>query len=459
VIEKPPGFFEGTEMPTAGWWEALWPDPASVLRSVGITPGMDVIDLCSGDGWFTMQIAKIARHVVAIDIDAELLDVARKRLAESGIKNCDLVAGDAYEVARLSPEPADFVFMANAFHGVPDKPRLARAVRNALKPGGRFAIVNWHQQPREDTMILGEPRGPRTDLRLSPEQTINAARVDGMKHAGLFDVPPYHYALILERVGTMATILNNKDPKASSVFQPAALLREARRQKGVPAVDVPPVCILDPDGDIVRRLRKEGRARVFDGWPCYHTELDTFELAGRTVGIIGCAVGAPFAVLIAEELFASSCSLLLSLTSAGQIVPAGPTPYFVIIDRALRDEGTSYHYAPAAEYGEADPALVKLAAKAIKAQGGNPIVGMSWTTDAPFRETAQAIEAAKARGILAVEMEAAALYTFAKAQGARVLCLAHVTNTMAQSGLDFEKGEADGTIDALRLLEVIVSAT
>ena len=88
-------------------------------------------------------------------------------------------------------------------------------------------------------------------------------------------------------------------------IEPAALLREARRQKGLPVANVPPVCVLDPDGDIVRRLRKEGRSRSFDGWPCYHTQLDAFELAGRTAGIVGCAVGAPFAVLIAEELFAS----------------------------------------------------------------------------------------------------------------------------------------------------------
>src|SRR5438045_9590828 len=100
-------------------------------------------------------------------------------------------------------------------------------------------------------------------------------------------------------------ILHHKDPDAPSVFAPAALLREARRQKGLPAADVPPVCILDPDGDIVRRLRAEGRARPFEGWPCYHTQLDTFDLAGQTAGIVGCAVGAPFAVLIAEELFAS----------------------------------------------------------------------------------------------------------------------------------------------------------
>src|SRR5947209_14151812 len=209
----------------------------------------------------------------------------------------------------------------------------------------------------------------------------------------------------------MPPILSNKSPVAPSVFQPAALLQEARRQKNVPAVDVPAVCILDPDGDIVRRLRAEGRARPFDGWPCYHTQLDVFDLAGQTVGIVGCAVGAPFAVLIAEELFASGCRLLLSLTSAGQIVAAGNPPYFVIIDRALRDEGTSYHYAAPADYAHADPALVALAAEAL---GERAHVGASWTTDAPFRETAQAIEAARERGVLAVEMEAAALYTFAR---------------------------------------------
>jgi hypothetical protein len=55
-------------------------------------------------------------------------------------------------------------------------------------------------------------------------------------------------------------------------------------------------------------------------------------------------------------------------------------------------------------------------------------------------------------------MEAAALYAFARAAGVRVLCLAHVTNTMAQAGDDFEKGEADGTKDALAVLEAVAGA-
>jgi uridine phosphorylase len=257
----------------------------------------------------------------------------------------------------------------------------------------------------------------------------------------------------------MPPILKNKNPLSASVFRPEALMREARRQKGLTAVDVPSVCILDPDGDIVRRLRQSGQTQSFAGWPCYHTRLDTFRLADQTVGIVGCAVGAPFAVLIAEQLFASGCRLLVSLTSAGQITPAGHPPYFVIIERALRDEGTSYHYAEPSEYAEADPRLVAKAMEALRRKGLHAVAGASWTTDAPFRETAEAIQWARSKGALAVEMEAAALYTFAHVAGVQVLCLAHVTNTMGQTTLDFEKGEADGAADALRVLEAIVTRT
>ena len=249
---------------------------------------------------------------------------------------------------------------------------------------------------------------------------------------------------------------HTKNISASSVFKPGALLREARRQKNLAAIDVPSVCILDPDGDLVRRLRKTGEAKPFEAWPCYRTVLDTSTLARQTVGIIGCAVGAPFAVLVAEQLFASGCHLLISLTSAGQITAAGATPYFVVIDRALRDEGTSYHYTAPSEYAEAHPSLVGLAMEALRKKGLNVAVGASWTTDAPFRETSEAIEFAHAKGVLAVEMEAAALYAFAQAANKRVLCLAHVTNTMGQADQDFEKGAAEGTAEAMNVLEALI---
>ncbi len=199
MTNRHPAFFEGTEMPTAGWWPALWPNPAGVLEAVGLKRKMDVIDLCCGDGWFTSAIAKVAHQVIAIDIDRNMLDVARDHLTDAGVINCEFVEGDVYELTTLAPRPADFVFMANAFHGVPDRLRLSRAVRQRLKPGGRFVIVNWHQRPREETTILGEPRGPKTELRMSPQQTIKAVEAGGLKFTELVELPPYHYAVVLER--------------------------------------------------------------------------------------------------------------------------------------------------------------------------------------------------------------------------------------------------------------------
>jgi uridine phosphorylase len=250
-------------------------------------------------------------------------------------------------------------------------------------------------------------------------------------------------------------ILADKHYDAVSVFEPANLLREARRQKGLPAADVPEICVLDPDGDILRGLRRAGRASLSRGWACYHTELYEFTHEGMRFGIIGCAVGASFAVLLAEELFASGCRFLVSMTSAGQIVAQAPPPYFVVIDRALRDEGTSYHYLPPTEFSDADAGLVADAMEALRGTALPVHQGASWTTDAPFRETAAAIEGARARGILAVEMEAAALYAFARARGKPVLCLDHVTNQMAVAAGDFEKGEADGAHASLEVIAAI----
>jgi uridine phosphorylase len=161
--------------------------------------------------------------------------------------------------------------------------------------------------------------------------------------------------------------------------------------------------------------------------------------------------------LIAEELFASGCQLLVSMTSAGQILPVQAPPYFIVIDRALRDEGTSYHYLPPSDYGVADAHLTQLARQALTAGGISVQVGASWTTDAPFRETQQAIDAALHAGILAVEMEAAALYAFAKARGRSVLCFAHVTNQMGRIEGDFEKGAAHGAEESLRVISLVTA--
>jgi uridine phosphorylase len=254
---------------------------------------------------------------------------------------------------------------------------------------------------------------------------------------------------------SLPPILTGKEASEASVFTADNLIREARRQKQLPVSDVPKVCVLDPDGDIVRHLSRTGLAQRDPHWACYHTELWRVTIDELELGIIGCAVGASYAVLLAEQLFACGCGLLISMTSAGRLVELRPPPYFVLIDRALRDEGTSYHYLSPSEFSHADEGVLKLTANALNAEGMRIECGGSWTTDAPFQETASQIAAMTAKGLLAVEMEAAALYAFAAARQKPVVCFAHVTNQMARIDGDFEKGAGDGAIESIRLLATV----
>lgn len=234
------------------------------------------------------------------------------------------------------------------------------------------------------------------------------------------------------------------------------------RRRGLKEEQVPPVCVLDPDGDIARFLVDEGAVEPSASWPGYHTTLYRYVDRSRHFGVVPHAVGGSFATLVAEQLFASGCRLLISITSAGQVVSAGTPPYFIFIDRALRDEGTSYHYVAPEEYVRAGAVAVKAfehSAVTLREHGDEIVTGSAWTTDAPFRETESALLAAREEGILAVEMESASLYAFSAATGNPVVCVAHVTNQMAVREGDFYKGDANGSISALRVISAIADAT
>ncbi len=256
-------------------------------------------------------------------------------------------------------------------------------------------------------------------------------------------------------MASQSPLFQNKHFERPAVFQPENLLRETRRQKSLPTGRVPKVCILDPDGDVVAHLSRNNQTERDPAWACYHTSLYRFQHGKMTFGIIGCAVGGPFAVLLAEQLFVSGCELVVNITSAGQIVPARTPPYFVLIEKALRDEGTSHHYLPPSNYVHLLPEVGECLVTALNQFTPTVERGAAWTTDAPYRETAEAIEFARAEGILAVEMEAASLYAFAQAKQKPVVCFAHITNRMGVSEGDFEKGEADGSLASLRLIETV----
>lgn len=192
------GFFPATSMPDMDWWRALWPDPDGVVQALGVVPGMRALDLACGDGYFTAALARRARPgcTVGLDLDPALLAQARAACADLP---CDWRLGDAMAIGHSCPGPFDVVLMANTFHGVPDKVALARAVAAVLAPEGRFVIVNWYPRPREETVVLGKSRGPRTELRLSPEATMNAIAAAGFERHLTVPLAPYHYGLILRK--------------------------------------------------------------------------------------------------------------------------------------------------------------------------------------------------------------------------------------------------------------------
>jgi protein-L-isoaspartate O-methyltransferase len=193
------GFFPATTMPDADWWQALWPDPAKIVAEMGVHPGTVVIDLCCGDGLFTVPLAGLADRVYAIDIDHCLLEKARAHIAASGQTNCRFIDADAMSVGTVVPEPADYVFLANTFHGVPDQLGLARAIAAILKPQGQFGIINWHRRPRAETVILRQPSGPRTEMRIEARDVATVVEPAGLMLRRIVELPPYHYGAIFTK--------------------------------------------------------------------------------------------------------------------------------------------------------------------------------------------------------------------------------------------------------------------
>lgn len=163
---------------------------------------MTALDLCCGDGYFTAPLAKIVGgRVYALDLDPDMIVAAKAEVEQRGVSVLEWIVADASDVAELVPEKIDFVLMANTFHGVPDQPALIKVVARVLKPRGLFALVNWHQRPREQTTVLGKPRGPRTEMRMSPEAVVAVLKANGFRLLRMVDLPPYHYGAVFEHKG------------------------------------------------------------------------------------------------------------------------------------------------------------------------------------------------------------------------------------------------------------------
>ena len=128
-----------------------------------------------------------------------MLEQARAEVERQGGTVQQWICADALQITQHLPEQMDYVFMGNTFHGVPDQRRLSVVIHDILKPQGIFAIVNWHAINRKNTVVLGKPRGPKTDLRMGPEAVSAVVEPAGFETVKVIELPPYHYGILLRR--------------------------------------------------------------------------------------------------------------------------------------------------------------------------------------------------------------------------------------------------------------------
>jgi uridine phosphorylase len=245
----------------------------------------------------------------------------------------------------------------------------------------------------------------------------------------------------MNRPRSMLPLLHTHALDQPSVLTADALMREVRRARRLKTVPVPPVCVLDFDGDLFDGVVSDGTARPVEEWACFHTPMAAVRRQRVRCGIVPRTIGGPFAVLVAEQLIAAGAKVVVGLTSSGRLAPTLPLPSLVIATEAIRDEGTSLHYLPAAERVSA-PSESLVAALADSLASVAPVRrGLVWTTDAPYRETRRQVRHWSSAGALAVEMQAASLFAFAQTRDAAIAVVAMVSNSGDHGGSQFDTGE------------------
>lgn len=165
----------------------------------------------------------------------------------------------------------------------------------------------------------------------------------------------------------------------------------------------------------------------------FSRELLYLEETGGRIAIAGrFGVGSPAAAVMLEELIAFGVKRFVSVGTAGSLCVDLPPGSLVLCDSALRDEGTSYHYAPPSSPARADPLLTEALGQALSRRGLRYRTGPSWTTDAVYRETPLEVEHFRDAGALVVEMEASALFTVAAFRKVPIASCFTVSDTLAE---------------------------
>ena len=176
--------------------------------------------------------------------------------------------------------------------------------------------------------------------------------------------------------------------------------------------------------------------------------------AGKVGIMTGFGGGSPMTVELAEEFVAMGVKRMILMTWGGMLQPDIKPGDIVVVERAIRDEGTSYHYLPPAKYVEPDATLADRLADAIRARGSICTRGTTWTTDAPYRETIDEIRQYQSEGVKTVEMESAGLFTVGQVRGVSTASVVVGMDSLA----DYRWQVPEQLDDILRSLELVYAA-
>jgi uridine phosphorylase len=199
-----------------------------------------------------------------------------------------------------------------------------------------------------------------------------------------------------------------------------------------PQANVPPAAVLCFFNDVLRELVAEGTLT-----PVYtlRSEIGAnpvyrWDHPVGPVTVVHPGVGAPLAAGFLEETLALGVRTVVACGGAGALTDVA-LGHVLVVSSAVRDEGTSFHYAPPSRTIDADPRGVATLEEVLTEAGLPYDVGRTWTTDGLFRETRSRIERRRAEGCLTVEMEAAAFLAVARFHGVRFAQLLYAGDTLA----------------------------
>jgi uridine phosphorylase len=224
-------------------------------------------------------------------------------------------------------------------------------------------------------------------------------------------------------------------------LEPVALIEPSAHLCGpgsASAVDMPQRAVACFFGDVVDHVANQHNARLIVDLVSEHGRHSVWEIEvdGQRVAFFQPGVGAPLAAFFFEEVIQYGVRAAIACGSAGALVPELQMGHTVVVTAALRDEGTSYHYLPPSRTVEADTEVVLKLTDLLKQEGLPYSAGLTWTNDAPYRETAGLVATRRAEGCLTVEMEAAALIAVAKWRGVRFGHLLYAADSVG--GIEWE---------------------